>query len=138
MQNKSSEQENLEVTFECYQLHQVSHVETNSGANEKQTVTNNLIEMQYKSLSKLVHAVCEIFNVTRHRTVCYNRKANGCCERQNATIILKLHMYIDKYQKNSNLILSVAHTGFQVITKCKDITVQPIQYDISRRDETSC
>lgn len=45
-QKISSEQENLEVTFEFNQLHQASLVETNSGANGKQTVTSKLIEMQ--------------------------------------------------------------------------------------------
>ena len=56
-------------------------------------------------LSKLVNAVCEIYNVTRHRTASYNPKANGSCERQNATLIQTLRMYIDQDQSNWNLFL---------------------------------
>ena len=56
-------------------------------------------------LSKLVNAVCEIYNVTRYRTASYNRKANGSCELQNATLIQTLRMYIDKDQSNWNLFL---------------------------------
>ena len=56
-------------------------------------------------LSKLVNAICEIYNVTRHRTASYNPKANGSCERQNATLIQTLRMYIDKDQTNWNLFL---------------------------------
>ena len=56
-------------------------------------------------LSKLVNAVCEIYNVTRHRTASYNPKANRSCERQNATLIQTLRMYIDKDQSNWNSFL---------------------------------
>lgn len=59
-------------------------------------------------LSKLVNAVCEIYNVRRHRTASYNPKANGSCERQNATLIQTLRMYVDKDQSNWNSLLPIA------------------------------
>ena len=45
-------------------------------------------------LSKLVNAVYEIYQVSRHMTASYNPKAKGCVERQNATIAQTLRMYI--------------------------------------------
>ena len=56
-------------------------------------------------LSKLVNAVCEIYQVSRHMTASYNPKANGCVERQNATIAQTLRMYICKEQNDWHLLL---------------------------------
>ena len=56
-------------------------------------------------LSKLCNAVCEIYKVSRHMTASYNPRANGCVERQNATIAQTLRMYIDKDQTNWHLLL---------------------------------
>lgn len=92
---------------------------TNQSAAEIARVLHNEIFCRYGApvsivtdrgqnfLSKLINAVCEIYNVTRHRTASYNPKANGCCERQNATIIQTLRMYIDKDQKNWNMFLPI-------------------------------
>ena len=49
-------------------------------------------------LSKLVNAVCEIYQVSRHMTASYNPRANGCVERQNASIAQTIRMNISKDQ----------------------------------------
>ena len=56
-------------------------------------------------LSKLCNAVCEIYKVSRHMTASYNPRANGCVERQKATIAQTLRMYINKDQNNWHLLL---------------------------------
>ena len=56
-------------------------------------------------LSKLCNAVCEIYKVSRHMTASYNPRANGCVERQNATIAQTIRMYINKDQNNWHLLL---------------------------------
>ena len=56
-------------------------------------------------LSKLCNAVCEIYRVARHKTASYNPRANGCVERQNATIAQTIRMYVNKDQTNWHLLL---------------------------------
>ena len=51
-------------------------------------------------ISKLVTAVCEIFQVTRHRTSSYHPQTNSTCERMNSTIAQCLRAYVDKEQQN--------------------------------------
>ncbi|KAK3084156.1 hypothetical protein FSP39_009188 [Pinctada imbricata] len=51
-------------------------------------------------LSKLVTAVCEIFQVTRHFTSAYHPQTNSACERMNSTIAQCLRTYVNKDQTN--------------------------------------
>ena len=51
-------------------------------------------------MSKLVTAVCEIFQVTRKFTSSYHPQTNSTCERMNSTIAQCLRAYVDKEQKN--------------------------------------
>ena len=44
-------------------------------------------------LSKLIQAVCELFNVTRHHTSSYHPQSNSTCERMNSTIAQTLRTY---------------------------------------------
>ena len=59
-------------------------------------------------LSKLVHAVCELYHVMRHSTSSYRPSCNGCVERQNANIIQTIRMYVDRSQRDWYMILIVA------------------------------
>ena len=59
-------------------------------------------------LSKLVQAVCELYQVTRHSTSSYRPQANGCVERQNANVIQTIRMYVDRSQRDWHMILPVA------------------------------
>lgn len=59
-------------------------------------------------LSKLVNAVCEIYQVTRHSTASYRPQSNGCVERQNASITQTIRMYVDRSQRNWPSFLPVA------------------------------
>ena len=59
-------------------------------------------------LSKLVQAICELYQVTRHSTSSYRPQANGCVERQNANIIQTIRMYVDRSQRDWHMILPVA------------------------------
>ena len=59
-------------------------------------------------LSKLVNAVCEIYQVNRHSTRSYRPQSNGCVERQNASVVQTIRMYVDRSQRNWHLVLPVA------------------------------
>ena len=64
-------------------------------------------------LSKLVNAICEIYQVARHKTASYNPQANGCVERQNATIGKTISKYIAKDQSNWHRVLPVVLMGMR-------------------------
>lgn len=51
-------------------------------------------------MSKLVTAVCELFQVTRHHTSSYQPQTNAACERMNSTIAQCIRTYINEDQDN--------------------------------------
>ena len=59
-------------------------------------------------MSKLVSAVCELYQVTRRTTSSYRPDCNGAVERQNANIGQILRSYVSKHQKDWPLYLPVA------------------------------
>lgn len=59
-------------------------------------------------LSKLIQALCELFQITRHHTSSYHPQSNTTCERMNSTIAQTLRTYCDKDQMNwADLLPSV-------------------------------
>lgn len=56
-------------------------------------------------MSKLITAVCQIFQVTRHFTSSYHPQTNATCERMNSTIAQCLRTYVNKDQTNWHDIL---------------------------------
>ena len=62
-------------------------------------------------MSKLVNAIYEIYQVARHKTASYHPQANGCVERQNATISKTIAKYIRKDQRNWHRVLPVVLMG---------------------------
>lgn len=57
-------------------------------------------------MSKLVSAICEIFQVTRHYTSSYHPQTNATCERINITIAQCIRTYINEDQTNWPELLS--------------------------------
>jgi len=51
-------------------------------------------------LSKIIKAICEIFQITQHHTSSYHANTNGKVERQNNTLAQCLRAYCDKDQMN--------------------------------------
>lgn len=49
-------------------------------------------------MSKLVNALCEIFDITQHHTSAYHPKTNGLVERQNSTLAQSLRAYCNNAQ----------------------------------------
>lgn len=43
--------------------------------------------------SKLVSALCEIFDITRHKTSSYHPQTNSACKRQNSVIAQSLRAF---------------------------------------------
>lgn len=48
-------------------------------------------------LSKIVSALCEIFDITRHKTSCYHPQTNSACERQNSVIAQSLRAFCESH-----------------------------------------
>lgn len=48
-------------------------------------------------LSKLVSALCEIFEITRHKTSSYHPQTNSACERQNSVIAQSLRTFCESH-----------------------------------------
>ena len=51
-------------------------------------------------MSKLISALCEIFQVTRHHTSSYHPQTNSACERMNSVIAQSLRAYCHENQKD--------------------------------------
>ena len=49
-------------------------------------------------MSKLVIALCEVFDITQHHTSAYHPNTNGMVERQNSTLAQSLRTYCSKEQ----------------------------------------
>lgn len=50
-------------------------------------------------MSKLINALCEIFDISQHHTSAYHPNTNGLVERQNSVIAQSLRAYCDKDQQ---------------------------------------
>lgn len=59
-------------------------------------------------LSNLISALCEIFQITRHKTSSCHPQTNSACERQNSTIAQCLRTYCEQNPENwPNILPSV-------------------------------
>ena len=65
-------------------------------------------------MSKLVSALCEMFDITRHHSSAYHRCTNSSCERLNSTLAQKLRAYVDKEQQNWPSFLPAAMMAFRM------------------------
>ena len=73
-------------------------------------------------MSKLVEAVCELFQVTRHCTSSYHPQTNSSCERRNSVIEQALRTYCDDKHSNwpdiiPSIMMSLRSTPSQT-TNC--------------------
>ena len=55
-------------------------------------------------MSKLVAALCELFDITRHHTSSYHPQTNSTVERLNSTIAQSLRMYADSHSNWPKLL----------------------------------
>lgn len=63
-------------------------------------------------MSRLVSALCEMFDVTRHHCSSYHPKTNSACERVNSSVAQTLRAYVDKDQRNWADFLPAAMMAF--------------------------
>jgi hypothetical protein len=64
-------------------------------------------------MSKLVSALCELFQIKRFYTSSYHPQTNSTVERTNSTLANTLRAYVDKNQENWSKILSSAMMAFR-------------------------
>ena len=72
-------------------------------------------------LSKLVNAICELFEVKRLHTSSYHPQTNATVERANSTLAQTLRAYIDKDQMNWPSLLPSIMMAFRS-TPCTEST----------------
>ena len=58
-------------------------------------------------MSKLVAALCELFDITRHHTSSYHPQTNSTLERLNSTIAQSLRMYADSHSNWPKLLSGI-------------------------------
>ena len=66
-------------------------------------------------LSKLVKAICKLFQVTKHATTSNHQKDSVSIETQNGTITQILQMYVDKTHRNWHTIFPFANMALRSI-----------------------
>lgn len=64
-------------------------------------------------LSKLVSALCEIFDITRHKTSSYHPQTNSACERQNSVIAQSLRAFCESAPEKWPKILPSVMMSFR-------------------------
>jgi hypothetical protein len=72
-------------------------------------------------MSKLVSALCEMFEVRKHHTTSYHPQTNAAVERANSTLAQTLRAYIEKDQMNWPSLLPSIMMAFRA-TPCTETT----------------
>lgn len=72
-------------------------------------------------MSKLVGALCEMFEVKKHHTTSYHPQTNATVERANSTLAQTLRAYIEKDQMNWPSLLPSIMMAFRA-TPCTETT----------------
>ena len=78
-----------------------------------------------KFMSKLVSALSEMFDITRHNTSSYHPKTNSACERMNSTTAQTLRMYCNKDQSNWPDILPSGMMAFRMSPATESRSLSP-------------
>ena len=78
-------------------------------------------------VSRLVSALCGIFQVTRIRTSSFHPQKNGLCERQNATISQTLRAYCQEHQDNWHELLPSIMMAFRMSPGVQTTGYSPFQ-----------
>lgn len=76
-------------------------------------------------MSKLVSALCEMFDITRHKTSSYHPQSNAVCERLNSTLAQTLRMYCEKDQSNWPELLPSVMMSFRISPATESIALSP-------------
>lgn len=78
-------------------------------------------------MSKIVAALCNIFQVTRHHTSSYHPQTNSVCERTNSTIAQCLRTYCSKNQLNWQTVLPSIMMAFRMSPSTQSTEMSPFQ-----------
>ena len=76
-------------------------------------------------MSKLVSALCEMFDITRHHSSSYHPQMNSTCERLNSTLAQTLRMYCNKEQTNWPQFLPSVMMAFRMSPATESTTLSP-------------
>lgn len=93
-------------------------------------------------MSKLVKALCELFEVKRIHTSSYHPQTNSACERRNSTMIQSMRSYINKDQTNWPSLIPSIMMAFRAVP-CESTGYSPHELLFGRKmrlpiDTTLC
>ena len=76
-------------------------------------------------MSKLVSALCEMFDITRHHSLSYHPQTNSTCERLYSTLAHTLRMYCNKEQTNWPQFLPSVMMAFRMSPATESTKLSP-------------
>lgn len=76
-------------------------------------------------MSRLVSALCEMFDITRHHTSAYHPQTNSTCERLNSTLEQILRAYVNKEQDNWPAVLPAAMMAIRMSPSTQSTQFSP-------------
>jgi transposase InsO family protein len=76
-------------------------------------------------MSKLVNALCEIFQVKQHYTSAYHPQTNAACERTNSTIEQAIRAYVDDEQNTWPSLLPGIMMAFRMSPSTQSSQLSP-------------
>ncbi|MES9881485.1 MAG: DDE-type integrase/transposase/recombinase [Sedimenticola sp.] len=76
-------------------------------------------------MSKLVRALCEMFDITRHHTSSYHPQTNSTCERLNSTLAQTLRMYSAPDQQNWPSLIPSVMMAFRISPATESTGLSP-------------
>ncbi|CAC5395107.1 unnamed protein product [Mytilus coruscus] len=85
--------------------------------------------------SKLIQALCELFEVQRYHTSSYHPQTNSTCERMNRTIAQTLRTLVAKDQSNWHKLIPSVMMALRMSTNTESTGYSPFQMLFGKRNE---
>ena len=92
-----------------------------------------LSDQGHNCMSKLVSALCDIFQVTKLRTSSFHPQTNGICERQNSTLAQCMRAYCHENQENWTEYLPSIMIAFRITTGVQTTRFSPFEMLFGRK-----
>ena len=92
-----------------------------------------LSDRGHNFMSKLVSALCDIFQVTKLRTSSFHPQTNGICERQNSTLAQCMRAYCHENQENWTEYLPSIMMAFRITTGVQTTRFSPFEMLFGRK-----
>ncbi|CAC5423935.1 unnamed protein product [Mytilus coruscus] len=96
-------------------------------ATEIAEVLYNEVFSRFGAPSKLIQALCELFEIQRYHTSSYHPQTNSTCERMNRTIAQTLRTLVAKDQSNWHKLIPSVMMALRMSTNTESTGYSPFQ-----------